>query len=350
MKVTRERTFEDAIEGWLLEHGGYTRGYRTNYDPVLALDTAELFTFISATQADEWSRLVDLHGGDPDVTQTKFYERVAKQIDERGTVDVLRRGVEDLGVHIDLASFRPASGLNPDLERRYAANRLTLIHQLDYGGHGKALDLVLFLNGIPVATAELKNPLSGQTAEHAVAQYRTDRDPKDALLCRRAIVHFAVDPTEVLMTTRLEERATRFLPFNRGSDPGARECGKGNPPNPDGYPSFYLWEWDWERHAWLDILQRFVHLEPGEPGKKTKAPRRDGRLIFPRFRVRLPDRGDSRGDGRVPETRRGHRWSGRVPEARRDDPRRARPTVIPASAAPTVTGPVAYRGPAGGPP
>nr|MBA3738986.1 type I restriction endonuclease subunit R [Actinomycetota bacterium] len=146
-----------------------------------------------------------------------------------------------------------------------------------------ALDLVLFVNGLPVATAELKNPLTHQSVEHAMAQYRTDRDPRDALLGRRAIVHFAVDPDLVMMTTKLEGKATRFLPFNRGNDPGATACGKGNPPNPDGYATSYLWERVWERHAWLDVLNRFVHLERRKPGTKGRAGLRDASLIFPRF-------------------------------------------------------------------
>jgi type I restriction enzyme R subunit len=134
-----------------------------------------------------------------------------------------------------------------------------------------------------VATAELKNPLTGQTVEHAIAQYRADRDPNSTLLSRRAIVHFAVDPQLVMMTTRLEGKATEFLPFNRGSDPGANECGKGNPANLDGYATFYLWEWVWQREAWMDILQRFVHSQPDTPGRRGKAARRQARTIFPRF-------------------------------------------------------------------
>jgi len=284
LKVTKEIAFEDAIVKWLVDAGGYTRGIPTNYDPAVALDTAELFAFIGATQADVWEDLVQRNGGDPDLAQRRFVERLAKQIDERGTIDVLRHGVEDLGVEIRLAFFRPASGLNPDLRQRYDANRLTVIRQLQYAPeHANALDLALFVNGLSVATAELKTHLTHQTVEHAMAQYRTDRDPRDTLLGRRAIVHFAVDPGLVMMTTKLEKAATRFLPFNRGSHPGATACGAGNAPNPDGYATSYLWEQVWERQAWLDILNRFVHVEQTSPGKKSKAALRDAELIFPRF-------------------------------------------------------------------
>jgi len=133
MKVTREVAFEDAIVDWLVAEGGYPRGVPTNYDPAVAIDSAELFVFVGATQADEWEELVKRNGGDPDLAQRRFVERLAKQVDERGTIDVLRHGVDDLGVHIRLAYFRPASGLNPELEARYVANRLTVTRQLATG-------------------------------------------------------------------------------------------------------------------------------------------------------------------------------------------------------------------------
>lgn len=304
MKAIKEVAFEDAIVDHLVEHAGYTRGVATNYDLAVSLDTAELFTFIGATQADAWEELVRRNGGDPDVAQRRFVERLANQIDERGSIDVLRHGVEDLGVEIRLAYFRPASGLNEVLEARFAANRLTVTRQLHYAPeHANALDLVLFVNGLPIATAELKNPLTHQSVEHAMAQYRTDRNPRDAVLGRRAIVHFAVDPGLVMMTTKLEGKATRFLPFNRGSDPGAMACGAGNPANPDGYATSYLWERVWERRAWLDILHRFVHVEQAQPGKKSKAALRDATLIFPRFHqwdavLELESHARDRGAGR----------------------------------------------------
>lgn len=281
-RSTKERAFEDAIEAWLLTHGGYEPGSNSDYDAAIGLDTAQLFTFIGATQNDEWERLLKLHGGDPDIAQKRFCDRLAKQIDDHGTIDVLRHGVQDLGVEIRLAYFRPASGLNPELQLRYDANRLSVTRQLHYAADVKALDLVLFCNGLPVATAELKNPMTGQTVQHAMAQYRRDRDPRNVLFARRAVVHFAIDPTLVMMTTRLAGRATEFLPFNRGSAPGEKHCGQGNLPNPEGHATSYLWEQVWQRDAWLDILARFLHVEQDEPGAKAKA-RRDGKLIFPRF-------------------------------------------------------------------
>ncbi len=275
-----EERFEAAICDWLAGHGDYAavkndllQGEPRDFDPVRGLDGAELFSFIGATQIDAWNELVKRYGGEPDVAQAKFKDRLAGQLDTRGVVDVLRHGVVDHGVTIRLAYFRPAHGLTPELVARYAANRLTATRQLRYeAGSGKALDLALFVNGIPVATAELKNPLTGQGVDQAVSQYRQDRDPRNRLLAR-AVVHFAVDPQRVAMTTRLAGSDTRFLPFNQGSGGGA-----GNPANPLGHATAYLWERVWRRDAWLDLLGRFVHVD--KPAKGSKKP---GLVIFPRY-------------------------------------------------------------------
>ncbi len=279
--ITKERAFEDGIEAHLLTHG-WEQGSPPDYDPSLGLDTRQLFTFIGATQIDAWNTLVQLHGSDQDTAQARFSDRLAKQLDKRGAIDVLRHGVDDLGVHIDLAYFRPSHGLNPELRQLYDANRLSVTRQLRYAGDIKALDLALFCNGIPVATAELKNHLTGQNVHHAMAQYRTDRDPSNVLFAKRAIVHFAVDAALVMMTTRLDGKGTRFLPFNRGSDPQQRGCGAGNPANAVGHATSYLWEEVWNRDAWLDLLARFVHVAQDDPGAKAKA-KRKGVTIFPRY-------------------------------------------------------------------
>jgi type I restriction enzyme R subunit len=275
-----EAAFEGFIADWLVERGGYDEvkvgvaaGVLGDFDPGLALDTAELFSFIGATQIDKWNRLISLYGGDPNKAQRAFAERLSRELDARGTVDVLRHGVVDLGVTLKLAFFRPASGLTPELVERYGKNRLTVIRQLPYESSStKALDLCLFVNGIPVATAELKNALTGQGLGDAIAQYRDDRDPRNRTL-GRAVVHLAVDTERVAMTTRLAGKATRFLPFDRGY-----ELGAGNPPNPEGHRTAYLWERVWQRDAWLDLLNRFVHVQPAPKGSKA-APT----VIFPRF-------------------------------------------------------------------
>ncbi|MGE3327470.1 MAG: type I restriction endonuclease subunit R [Acidimicrobiia bacterium] len=285
MSSPNEALFEDAITAHLAIAGGYLPvkwGNRQDaprdFDATRGLDTAELFAFIGATQPDEWSALVKAHGGDPDRAQRLFADRLASQLDERGTVDLLRHGVVDHGVTIRLAFFKPAHGLTPELVARYAANRLTVTRQLPYdSGSTKTLDLALFVNGIPVATAELKNPLTGQGVEEAKEQYRRDRDPKNVTLGRRAVVHFAVDPSSVAMSTKLAGSSTRFLPFNLGHDGRA-----GNPPNPGGHRTAYLWEQVWERDAWMDLLARFVHVT--RPDKGTPAQKRAAEaVIFPRY-------------------------------------------------------------------
>lgn len=274
---TTELAFEEAIEASLVADGGYRKGDPATFDRVLGLDTRELLLFIRATQAAAWLKLVGLHGGEFEA-QAKFFGRVAAQIDQRGTVDVLRRGVVDLGVTIQVAFFRPAHGLTPELVEQYEANRLSVVRQFRYDpASDKTIDMALLVNGIPVATAELKNHLTGQNVEHAKAQYRKDRDPKNTTLARRAVVHFAVDPDLVFMTTALAGGRTRFLPFNQGD-----QMGEGNPPNPSGHRTSYLWEQVWARDAWMDLLARFVHVE--QPTKATAMSRATtGSAIFPRF-------------------------------------------------------------------
>ncbi len=279
-----ERGFEDAITDSLVSDRGYRAckwgarpEWSADFDRARGLDVAELFAFLAETQPKAWERLIAVHGG-PDGARTQFADRLAKQIDERGTVDVLRHGVNDHGIEIHLAFFKPAHGLTPELTERYLANRLTVTRQLPYDpAAAKTIDLCLFVNGIPVATAELKNPLTHQTVEHAKHQYRTDRDPANVTLGRRALVHFAVDPELVEMTTKLAGPATRFLPFNRGN-----AGGRGNAPDPTGHRTRYLWEEVWARDAWLDILGRFIHVLPGE-GPTHAAKIKAGSAIFPRY-------------------------------------------------------------------
>ena len=285
MSKVDEAGFEAAITRHLVEHGGYTTCKRgvgqagaADFDASRGIDTAELFAFIGATQGKVWADLIKHHGGNPDVAQAKFVQRLAQQIDDRGTLDVLRHGVMDGPVLVRLAFSKPAHALTAELVARYEANRLTVTRQLAYeSGSNKTLDLCLFVNGLPVATAELKNQLTGQTVEHAVEQYRTDRDPKNLTLGRRALVHFAVDPERVAMTTKLAGKDTRFLPFNLGNAGGA-----GNPVNPGGHRTAYLWEQVWAKDAWMDILARFMHVD--RPAKGTAAQKKAAEtVIFPRY-------------------------------------------------------------------
>ncbi len=272
----KERAFEAAIEAHLLANG-YAQSQAGNYDRELTLDPVELFTFIQNTQPEGWAELQRQHGAD---AQHAFLKRLVADLAARGSLDVFRHGVKDLGVTIHLAYFKPASTAGPELVERYQQNRLTVVRQLPYdAAHDKKLDLVLFLNGIPLVTAELKNQASGQSFEHAIRQYRFDRHPADQIFryTERALVHFAVDTHEAWMTTHLEGQDTQFLPFNRGRDGGA-----GNPDNPDGYRTAYLWERIWARDSLLDLVQRFLDIQYTENTGARKNPKK-GRLIFPRY-------------------------------------------------------------------
>ncbi len=277
-----EAEFEAHIASWLVEHGGYQRsktgnaqGEPKDFDAEAGVDTVDLFRFIGDTQVEAWNRLIDTaYGGDPNRAQAGFVQRLATELDKRGTVDVLRRGVVDRNVTIKLAYFKPAHGLTPELAQQYHANVLNVTRQLPFDPTSQqTVDLALFVNGIPVATAELKNPLTGQSVENAIAQYRKNRPPTNRTLSRTGMVHFAVDPSSVAMTTRLAGTQTRFLPFNRG-----HELGAGNPPNPDGHRTAYLWEQVWSRDNWMDILGRFIHVVKPSKGSRAKP-----EVIFPRF-------------------------------------------------------------------
>jgi len=285
MSSVTEKLLEDEIGAYLTTNGGYRAckvgtdpGSRKDFEAKIGLDTAELFAFIEETQSPGWGRLVRAYGADEAVARQRFVQRLAQQIDERGSVDVFRHGVRDQNVEIRLSYRKPAFGVAPELVAHYDANRLTVTPQLPFDPDStKTVDVCLFLNGIPVATAELKNHLTGQNIEHAIEQYRMDRDPTNVTLGRRALVHFAVDPDAVSMTTKLEGKQTRFLPFNLGHN-----LGKGNPPNPGGHKTAYLWERVWAKDAWLDILHRFIHVERPETGSVSSR-RAAEKIIFPRY-------------------------------------------------------------------
>ena len=270
MPITTEGTFEGNIEAHLLTHG-WTSAAPGGYDVRLGLFPADVIAFVQETQPKAWENLVRRHGGE-EAARTKFLSRVADELTQRGTVAVLRGTVNDLGVRVRLCYFKPASGLNEEQTARYEANRLAVVRQLHHSESRPmdSLDLTLAVNGIPVATAELKNTLTGQNVEHARAQYRNDRNPADLVFAHRTLVHFAVDPHQVSMTTRLAGPATRFLPFDQGSNGAGNPGTAGNPDVTAGYQTSYLWEQVWQRDNWLDILGRFVHDS-------------DGTILFPRF-------------------------------------------------------------------
>jgi len=276
----KELHFEAAICEHLLANGWlYAEGDAANYDKQNALYLPDLMAWLETTQPDSLQRLNKTHGA---ATGKNLAERVRKNLNDRGTLDVLRRGVEMLGLAkpLFLVQFKPALAINPVIQQHYAANRLRVVRQVHHSlnkGH-ESIDLVLFVNGIAVATLELKSEFT-QSVEDAVDQYRYDRDPApkggmvEPLLSfpGGALVHFAVSQAEVQMTTRLAGTATRFLPFNMGNYGAA-----GNPPNPDGYATSYLWENVFSRDSWLEILGRYLIGKRND--KKQMAS-----VIFPRF-------------------------------------------------------------------
>ncbi|RRQ21968.1 type I restriction endonuclease subunit R [Thiohalobacter thiocyanaticus] len=287
MDKAKEHVFQQAIVDDLTADG-WLEGSPEDYDRELAIYPEDLLAWLHDTQPEAVAKLTKFYH---DKTDQMLLKRAAEQMDKHGSLHVLRHGFKDRGAKIRLCQFRPDHGLNPETLTRYGANLLRVVQEVSYSPHAREgynprLDLVLFVNGIPAATLELKSEFK-QSVENAKRQYRRDRPsraPKsnkvEPLLAfkRRALVHFAVGLEEVWMTTKLEGQDTFFLPFNRGYEGGA-----GNPPNPDGYATDYLWKQVFQRDAWLDILGRFVHLQREEKedwqGKRyTKET-----LIFPRF-------------------------------------------------------------------
>lgn len=271
-------TSEHAFETYITEHLTDVQGYRlheskAHYDKSTCLDWELLLEFITATQPQAWKDLEKQHGSQ--VTE-KFLRRLVKEVERRGTLDVLRKGIKDSGCYFQLAYFAPATTLNPEHQALYGKNILSAIRQCRYSAieTKDALDMVIFLNGLPIFTIELKNKQTGQTVANARQQYAKDRDPKSEPLLqfKRCLAHFAVDDDEVFMTTKLEGARTRFLPFNKGNEGGA-----GNPPNPNGYASAYLWEDVFSPASVLELVGSFLHVENGD---------QPAWLIFPRYHQR----------------------------------------------------------------
>jgi type I restriction enzyme R subunit len=255
--------------------GGYRKRKPEDYNRTLCLDADVVLEFVYATQPQEWEKLKAQHGAD---VKAKFLQRLASELAKRGTLDVLRRGVKDSGCKFQMAYFKPSTGLNQETQKLYAANQFSIVRQLKFSEKTEqSLDMVLFLNGIPIFTAELKNPLTGQSVQHAIMQYKKDRDPRESLFAfGRCLAHFAVDPDLVYMTTHLQKEKTRFLPFNKGRNGGA-----GNPPSALGFATAYQWEQTWAKDSVLDLIQNFVQVVEAEDDKGRKTGKLS--LIFPRY-------------------------------------------------------------------
>ena len=283
MDKHREIHFESEIVAHLTAHG-WLEGDPARYDRELALYPDDLIGWLQDTQPKELAKLAGWHGAD---AERALCRRVAALGEEQGTLALLRHGFKDRSARFQLCQFKPGHGFNPEIAERYAKVRCRVVRQVRYSlANENSIDLVLFVNGLPTATLELKTDFT-QSVHDAIAQYRSDRLPKDAqtrkaepllTLKRGALVHFAVSSDEVFMTTHLEGKATAFLPFNQGNHGGA-----GNPVNPAGYRTGYLWERVLARDSWLDLVGRYIHLEKRtETGRDGKKKVKES-LIFPRF-------------------------------------------------------------------
>lgn len=277
MNITTENTFETALVQSLTEQGGYTEGNAPDYSPELGMFKYEVIRFLQESQPIRWKKIASIHGAD---ANNRVIQRLYKELDLRGSLDVLRNGFVDYGVRFQMAFFQPASGLNPDAVELYNKNNLKVYRQIYYSTKNKnSVDVLLSLNGIPVATLELKNQFTGQNVGNALKQYSITRDTREILFAfkKRCLVHFAVDQDEVFMTTKLEGIKTYWLPFNKGANNG-----KGNPQNPYGYRTAYLWENILQKNSWMEIIQRFVHLQTDEIEVEGKIYKKE-KLIFPRY-------------------------------------------------------------------
>ncbi|WP_373766927.1 type I restriction endonuclease subunit R [Glaesserella sp.] len=276
-----EKDFENEIERFLLESGGYVQGKNSEYNKDTALFEVDVIAFIQATQPQKWVRL---EAGQKANAGSVLIKALCQELEAKGSLDVLRHGFRCYGKTFQMAYFAPNTSLNEKSAVNYAANILKVTRQV-VTEDGERPDVVLSLNGIPLVTVELKNVLSAThwTVEDAIEQYRQDRNPKGRLFAfkRRTLVHFAVDTEEVYMTTKLDGENTYFLPFNRGN-----QGGKGNPPVEGNVKTAYLWEDILTRHSFLEIIARFLHLNVEEKKVRTESGLRllqKETMIFPRF-------------------------------------------------------------------
>lgn len=282
----KEKRFESDIESYMLSQGGYTKGDLKTYDREKAIDMPKLLEFIKKTQPKEWQRYERNYGTD---AEKKLYKRFQESVDTFGLLHVIRHGFEDRGAKIKIAYFKQNTSLNQNVIENYNANILTCTRQFKYSTQNEnSIDMVLSLNGIPIVAIELKNQLTGQSVDNAKKQFMYDRNPKE--LCfqfdKRFLVYFAVDLYEIAMTTKLAGKDTFFLPFNQGSNGAGEVGGAGNPENPSGYTTSYLWEKVLNKDMLMNILEKFfqrveedkITYKNGVEQKKHTI-----KLIFPRY-------------------------------------------------------------------
>lgn len=284
---TTEKRFEEDITAFLLSPiGGYTHNNDV-YVPDLGLFPDTLVRFVQRTQPNEWKRFELQNGGD---TARKFCLSFNSACDTYGLLEVLRHGFKHRGITFRVCYFKPESSLNQTATAQYAKNEITCNRQWFYSAEThNSVDMVLAINGIPVFAFELKNQYTGQNVDNAKRQWMYDRDPREVCFQfnKRILGYFCVDQLEVWMTTKLAGKDTYFLPFNQGSKGAGNDGGKGNPANPNGYPTAYLWEYVFQKDSMMDIVQKFIHLQIKEDKKKpvdgTERVIMKKTLIFPRY-------------------------------------------------------------------
>lgn len=270
-----EYAFESYVEEIMLTKSGYRKGFVSDYNKELALFPSYIVDFIKRTQPELWQTMYSLQG---DIMEHDIIGSLKKELSSKGMLDVLRHGFKYRGKRFFVTYFKPAHNMSADVVERYNANILTVTRQIPcHYNDNSEMDLTIALNGLPIVTIELKNPATGQNFHHAIKQYREDRNPAAPLFKfkERALVHFAVDPEEVHMTTKLEKEKTFFLPFNRGSNPGSIKCGAGNPLHESGYKTGYLFEEVLQKDSLIDILGSYMFIEVDKRKRET--------MIFPRY-------------------------------------------------------------------
>lgn len=277
----KEKRFEQDIEEYLITEGGYTKGSPSSFDRKLGLDTKTFISFIKTSQPKQWERFEKIYGDD---SEKQLIYRFCREVKMVGLLKVLRGGFIDRGIKFKAVFWKPETSINETSAKQYADNILHCTRQLHYSVlNENSIDMVLFLNGMPIVSMELKCQFTGQNTTNAIQQYKFDRASKDSIFAfkERVLVHFAVDLSNVYMTTRLEGDKTYFLPFNQGSNGAGNVGGKGNPNNENGYDTAYLWENVLCKDRLLEILHKYLHLEV-EKDDKTGAIKSE-RMIFPRF-------------------------------------------------------------------
>jgi len=284
MNEFNEKRLEDAIEEFLIsDKGGYKKRTDKTFNPDLGLDENQLFTFIENSQEKEWNRYITKVKIN---SKKNFIKKLNDAVRSSGVLHILRNGFTTRGVKFKLLYFEPVSSLNDTDRLNYQKNICNVVRQLHYQVNGNnSLDMVLMINGIPLVTMELKNEFTGQSVENGKNQYRYDRDPREAIFLYkfRSLVHFTIDNREVYMTTRLQKQDTFFLPFNQGTNGCGNVGGKGNPVNPDGFDTAYLWEEVLQKDKLLSIVQKYMHVEEVEKIDGKGNLLKKDIVIFPRY-------------------------------------------------------------------